>query len=154
MSKNVHSSKRLLVSLAIFALFGAVALAFNSSPASASGNSVFDSVRGFFGMSIAPSASQPEPMVFFNSTAQTLPFSQDWTNTGLITTNDDWSGVPGVEGYLGQDITTGTGVDPQTLLTTSGVANDLDVVANQAATATNGGVLEVETSIANPTIAI
>ena len=34
-----------------------------------------------------------------NSTAQTLPFTQDWTNTSLITVNDNWSGVPGVIGF-------------------------------------------------------
>ena len=32
---------------------------------------------------------------------QAPPFNQNWTNTGLITTNDDWSGVPGIVGYLG-----------------------------------------------------
>ena len=42
-----------------------------------------------------------------NTTAQTLPFTQDWTNTNLITVNDSWSGVPGVTGFRGQDITTG-----------------------------------------------
>jgi len=36
-----------------------------------------------------------------NNTYQSLPFSQDWSNTGLITVNDDWSGVPGVIGYRG-----------------------------------------------------
>src|SRR5688572_4619330 len=40
-------------------------------------------------------------------------FSQDWSNPALITANDDWSGVPGILGYLGQDITTATGVDPR-----------------------------------------
>src|SRR5262245_25006012 len=66
-----------------------------------------------------------------NTSPQTLPFSQNWASTGLITTNDDWSGVPGIEGYLGQDITTGTATDPQTLLTSSLLPNDLDVIANQ-----------------------
>src|SRR5678809_684277 len=68
-----------------------------------------------------------------DSTVQTLPFSQDWSNTSLITANDNWSGVAGIVGFLGQDITTGTGVDPQTLLTVSAVANDVDVIANQTA---------------------
>jgi DNA/RNA endonuclease G (NUC1) len=90
-----------------------------------------------------------------DNTAQTLPFSQNWTNAGLITANDNWTGVPGIEGYLGQDITTATGTDPQTLLTTSAVANDLDVVANQSNpnTLTSGGVAEFD-GIANPTIAL
>ncbi len=99
--------------------------------------------------------------VLANSSAQTLPFSQDWTNTGLITANDDWSGVPGIEGYLGQDITTATGTDPQTLLGTSAVANDLTVLANQTATTvTNGDVGEFHTTSqagapgTNPTIAL
>src|SRR6266536_1011287 len=88
-----------------------------------------------------------------DTNAQTLPFAQNWTNTGLITVNDDWSGVPGIVGYLGQDITTSTGVDPQTLLTESAVANDVDVIANQTSTAiTNGGVAEFH--IADPVVAL
>ncbi|KAF0249046.1 MAG: Endoglucanase, partial [bacterium] len=86
--------------------------------------------------------------------AQTLPFTQDWSNNGLITTNDDWSGVPGIVGYLGQDITTVTGTDPQTLLTESTVANDIDVIANQSSTAiTNGGVAEFD-GITNRVVAL
>jgi hypothetical protein len=90
-----------------------------------------------------------------DSTYQTLPFSQNWGSTGLITTNDNWSGVPGVEAYLGQDITPSTAVDPQTLLTTSSVINDLDVIANQTNpnTLSNGGVAEFD-GIADPTIAL
>lgn len=79
-------------------------------------------------------------------------FTQDWTNTGLITANDNWTGVPSVEGFLGQDITTATGTDPQTLLGTSAVANDLDVIANQAAaTSATGGVGEFD-GLPNPTV--
>lgn len=82
-------------------------------------------------------------------------FTQNWSNTGLITANDDWSGVQSVEGFLGQDITTTTGVDPQTLLTTSTLPNDLDVIANQSSpnTLTSGGVAEFD-GISNPTIAL
>ncbi len=100
-------------------------------------------------------------VVLADSTAQTLPFTQDWTNTGLITLNDNWSGVPGIEGYLGQDITIATGTDPQTLLSTSSVANDLTVLANQTATnISNGDVAEFHTTSqagapgTNPTIAL
>src|SRR5262245_65439153 len=82
------------------------------------------------------------------------PLTQDWSNAGLITTNDNWTGVPSIEGFLGQDITTATGVDPRTLTTDSTVANDLDVIANQSNTAiTNGGVAEFD-GIANPTVAL
>src|ERR1700730_2609812 len=56
-----------------------------------------------------------------DTTPQTLPFSQNWTNTGLITTSNDWSGVAGIIGYRGDDFGTGvatstTGVDPQTVV--------------------------------------
>lgn len=72
----------------------------------------------------------------------TFPYSQDWSNAALITANDDWSGVAGVQGYLGAALTgTTTGVDPQTL---TAEASDTDVVANALASANNGGVLEVE----------
>jgi len=82
-------------------------------------------------------------------------FTQDWTTTTLITTNDSWTGVSSIQGFLGQDITTATGTDPQTLLTTSSVANDVDVIANQTNPNTNssGGVAEFD-GITNPTIAL
>src|SRR6185503_2643303 len=44
-------------------------------------------------------------------------FTQDWSNAGLITTNNDWSGVPYIVGHFGQNITSSTGADPRTLLT-------------------------------------
>ena len=79
-----------------------------------------------------------------DNTAQTLPFSQNWTNTALITVNDTWSGVPGVQGFRGDGLAGATGVDPQTIL----AADDpgvLDVNANQASPAfTTGGVTEFD----------
>jgi hypothetical protein len=88
-----------------------------------------------------------------NTNIQTLPFSQNWSNTGLITVNDDWSMVPGIVGYLG-DYSTGspTGVDPQTLLSDYS-ALTVDVIANQANpnTLTAGGVAEFE--ITDPVVA-
>jgi uncharacterized repeat protein (TIGR01451 family) len=86
----------------------------------------------------------PVESALANATYQALPFSQDWSNASLITANDDWSGVPGIVGYLG-DYTTAspTGVDPQTLL--SDYAVSVDVIANQSNTAiTNGGVAEFD----------
>src|ERR1044072_3887801 len=81
--------------------------------------------------------------------------AQAWSNTGLITINDNWAGVPSIQGFLGQDITTATGTDPQTLLTDSAVASDLDVIANQnnPDVLTQGGVAQFD-GIANPTIAL
>ena len=51
-----------------------------------------------------PVAGQPA-----DASYQALPFAQDWTNTSLITTNDDWSGVPGVVGFRGDNLTSSTG---------------------------------------------
>ena len=68
--------------------------------------------------------------VMADNTTQTLPFSQDWSNTGLITTIDDWSGVPGINGYRGDALTAATGVDPQTVLA-DGSATPLDVHVNR-----------------------
>lgn len=83
-----------------------------------------------------------------DATAQALPFSQDWSNTSLIAANDDWSGVLGVNGYLGQSLTTTTGVDPQTVLGESALANDLTVLANQTnANIVNGDVAEFDNAL-------
>jgi hypothetical protein len=79
-------------------------------------------------------------------------FSQNWSDTGLITTNDDWSGVPSIQGFRGDDITSATGVDPRTL--TGDGTITLDVNANQTAPNTfgTGGVGEFE--ITDPTVAL
>lgn len=85
-------------------------------------------------------------------TPQLLPYAQDWSNTSLITTNDDWSGVPGVMGYRGDGLTGATGTNPQTILADgTGVP---DVNANQTApnTFNTGGVAEFE--LADPSIAL
>lgn len=87
-----------------------------------------------------------------DSVPQTLPFAQDWSNTGLITASDDWSGVPGVVGYRGDGLTGGTGTDPQTILADgTGV---VDVNANQTApnTFTAGGIAEFH--LADPSVGL
>ncbi len=98
-----------------------------------------------------------EGRVVFNTTPFSLAtgnFTQDWTNTGLITTNDNWANVPSIVGYRGDDLTTATGTDPQTLLAEApGVtAPVVNVIANQTSTAnTTGGVAEFE--LTNPVVA-
>ena len=67
-----------------------------------------------------------------DATAQTLPFTQNWTNTNLITTANDWSGVPGIIGYRGDDLTTSIGVDPQTIVAFAGPGGPVvNVIVNQ-----------------------
>ena len=93
------------------------------------------------------------PSAHADSSAQALPFSQNWTNTGLITANDNWSGVPGIEGFRGDGLTGATAVNPQTV-----VAGDdpgvLDVNVNQNPnTFATGGVAEFD-ALANPVVAL
>ena len=79
---------------------------------------------------------------------------QDWSNTGSITTNDNWAGIPSIEGFLGDiNAASPTAVDPRTL--TGAALGALNVIANQTNpnTLTNGGVAEFD-GIANPTIAL
>jgi hypothetical protein len=88
-----------------------------------------------------------------NNTPQTLPFSQNWTNVGLITADDNWTGVPGIIGYRGDEMTASTGTDPRTLLT-DGATTPVDVIANQTNpdTLITGGIGEFE--ITNPAVAL
>ena len=97
-----------------------------------------------------------------DATYQTLPFSQDWSNTGLITADDNWSGVPGIIGFRG-DNNISTGVNPQTITyddipANTGVATSpvVDVNANKTPadllTFISGGVAEFELS--DPTVAL
>src|ERR1700682_6083505 len=89
-----------------------------------------------------------------DTSPQTLAFAQNWSNTSLITTNNDWSGVPGIIGYRGDGLTGGTGVDPQTVVA-DGSGTPVNVLANQADpnTLTTGGVAEFDT-LANPVVAL
>jgi predicted extracellular nuclease len=95
----------------------------------------------------------PASISFADNTTQSLPFSQDWSNTGLITTDDDWSGVPGIVGYRGDGLASSTDVDPQTVLG-DGSGTPVDVNANETSpnTFTTGGVSEFE--IADPVVAL
>lgn len=88
-----------------------------------------------------------------DTTAQTLPFTQNWSDTGLITTDNDWSGVPGIVGYHGDGLTSVNDVDPQTVLS-EGSPPVVNVKANQANpnTYTTGGVVEFD-GIADPCVA-
>ena len=102
---------------------------------------------GFGALALIPAG------VSADTSPQTLPFEQDWSNLGLITVDDDWSGVPGVIGYRGDALTTATGTDPQTI-TADGSATPVDVNANQTNpnTLTTGGVAEFH--LADPSVAL
>jgi uncharacterized protein len=95
----------------------------------------------------------PALPVAADTSAQTLPFSQNWTNIGLITTDNNWDGVPGIIGYRGDAMVGSTGVDPQTVVA-DGSSTPVNVIANQTSpnTLTTGGVAEFQ--ITDPVVAL
>jgi uncharacterized protein len=86
-----------------------------------------------------------------DTTAQTLAFSQDWSDISLITTDGNWSSVPGIVGYRGDGLVNATGVNPQTVLADG--ASPVDVNANQTSpnTFTTGGAAGFH--LTNPVVA-
>ena len=79
--------------------------------------------------------------------------SQDWSNTNLIVANDDWSGVPSIMGYRGDDPVAGNAVDPQTVLADYSAVIDVNANQTNPDTFTTGGVAEFDT-LANPVVAL
>ncbi len=80
-------------------------------------------------------------------------FTQNWSNTGLIATDDNWSSVPSIIGYLGEDpANTTTGIDPQTVLDPRTTTIDVNANRTNPDTFFTGGVAEFH--IANPTVAL
>ena len=88
-----------------------------------------------------------------DGTAQSIPFNQNWTNPNLITVTDDWSGVPGIIGYRGDNLTANTATDPQTILV-DGAATPVNVTANATdPAALSGGIYEFD-QLPNPVVAM
>lgn len=110
-------------------------------------------VRRFSVRGAAAAALVFSPAALSDTTPQTIPFTQNWSNIGLITANDNWSGVPGVIGYRGDTMASATGVNPQTIVA-DGSTTPVNVIANQANpnTLTTGGVAEFH--ISNPVVAL
>jgi hypothetical protein len=84
----------------------------------------------------------------------TPPLAQNWSDTGLIATDDDWSRVPAIVGYRGDGMVTEPGVDPRTVLS-DGSTTPVDVTANRTdpgAVGLAAGVAEFE--LPNPVVAI
>src|SRR5687768_14306006 len=63
--------------------------------------------------------------VYFNMTSGSLNFSVTPATVNQITSNDNWSAVNSVEGYMGLNLTATHGVDPQTILNTEFASNQL-----------------------------
>lgn len=105
-----------------------------------------------FVAAIACAAIAAAPATADVTSPVTLPYAQAWSDSALITSNDDWSGVAGVQGYLG-DVDAGSPVDVDARTVTAD-ATTTDVVANVASpnTLTAGGVAEL--AVADPVVAL
>jgi hypothetical protein len=90
------------------------------------------------------------PAALANDTAQPLPFSQAWGNESLITANDDWGGVPGIQGFKGTDLAT-VGANPQSVLA-PGMSEAPHVLANiqNVGDLSAAGVWELHTYTGSP----
>ncbi|MCA1684002.1 MAG: thrombospondin type 3 repeat-containing protein [Actinobacteria bacterium] len=88
------------------------------------------------------------------TTPQPLPLAQSWSDKDQITTDDDWSRVPGIVGYRGDGLTAVDGVDPRTVLA-DGAATPVDVLANRSNPGglSTGGVAEFD-GLPDPAVAL
>ena len=93
------------------------------------------------------------PATHADLVAQPIPFAQNWSNTALITTDDDWSAVPGIIGYLGDGLTGSTGTDPQTILADGSSTVDVNANETDPDTLISGGLAEFD-GITNPVVAL
>jgi hypothetical protein len=96
-------------------------------------------------------ASGTNAQVYHNLSAG--PFRQDWTDISLINAADDWSGVPSIVGYIGNDGASSAIItDPQLALSDK-YSDTLDVIPGITSPKANntGGVGEME--IENPVVA-
>ena len=85
---------------------------------------------------------------------QKLPFVQNWSDTALITKDNNWSVVPGFMGYRGDKLTSKPGMNPQTIVA-DGTDTPVQVIANQRKpdTLRTGGLVEFD-GLTNPVVAI
>jgi hypothetical protein len=107
---------------------------------------------------ILPDGVSTAPLVeanntYYNFSGGNLTLNVTPLTTNLITANDDWSGMPSVEGYKGTGLTNTHGVDPQTVLGTEFASNSLPVAGSTHVNANKsnpnsynaGGVTEFDT---------
>lgn len=82
-------------------------------------------------------------------------FAQDWEDTGLISANNNWNGVPHLYGYANDRSGSTVDINPQTL--TGYTTTSLNVTANSTNPATtSGGIFELSGASVggNPTIGL
>lgn len=103
-------------------------------------------------ISAARADSTAVPLAAY-ATSSPQGFFQDWSDTGLISTANDWSGVAAIMGYSGSGLTTVVDKDPQIIL-----ANDTTLALHVLANATNPNTLTTggtaEFQITDPVVAL
>jgi len=89
-----------------------------------------------------------------NDVPQSVPLVQKWTGAALITTDNDWSHIPGFVGYRGDKLTTKIGTNPQ-MIVSGGTDTSVCVLANQSKPNSfrTGGVAEFD-GISDPVVAL
>ena len=101
-----------------------------------------------------PQALRPSLHMHALLLAATLPFMQAWSDTGLISRNDDWAGVAGMVGHRGDGLTAAPGADPRSVVS-DGSGTPVDVHANEpdpGAVGLAAGVTEFE--LPDPVVAL
>jgi hypothetical protein len=88
------------------------------------------------GLSLATPASATS--IYYSFTGGNLSFSITPSTVNLISSNDNWTNVPSVEGYMGQNLTATHGIDPQTVLGTEFAGNALPSVGDTQVNANKG----------------
>lgn len=83
---------------------------------------------------------------------QVLPFLETWTPTERISSDGNWSAVPGVMGYSGSGLVSAAGVDPQAILAPGGMSPSLVANKTNPSTLTTGGVAEFH--LTDPVVAL
>ncbi len=78
-------------------------------------------------------------------------FLQNWSNTGLITADDNWDNVPSIIGFRGDGLTASSGGNPGSFTGTSTVVDVNANLTNPNSFGT-GGVAEFQ--LTNPTVAL
>ncbi|MFO0804362.1 MAG: Ig-like domain-containing protein [Gemmataceae bacterium] len=94
----------------------------------------------------------PDASYFALNSTPTGVFSQDWTNTGLLTSNNDWSAVPSIVGFNGAGLAPTPGTAPGSVTSGSSGAQVVSVDQTNPNTFAPGGVAEFQ--ISNPTVAL
>lgn len=75
---------------------------------------------------------------YFNLAGGNLTLNLTAGSAGLITSNDNWSAVPSVEGYCGSGLTSTFGIDPQTVVTAEFPSSTLPTTSSSCVAANKG----------------